>query len=1609
MGCGNVSTSEKDKEKNNLSESNINLKDENKDKDKKSNSKTNIKDIVKTKNSDKRKKAKEKMIKEMKEYQNIIKRKRKNLNKNGEYDDSSVSEDSRLKYAKGKNLGKKRKKLTLEEIEDGMKQDQKEEEKRKGRKAYFSPMQKEVPFKHRESEGAYDPNISKPYSLGFENEIYKDIDYGKPIRFYNQTWLTYDAPVEPNIYGPRVMIPPGWRIPTLKDYKNLFQYVGNNEKLKIFLTHERLMNMKTEYLYITSDKVFPAENNGYNSKAWTYFCIGFKFYDEVEYPGIEPLVPPNEDMKIINIKKDEDNINTNIDKSINENKEEYEDAIVSEDDDDFIKKMNKQLIKNKEDYGPLTSDDIRKKKRLFTPNFKDNFAFKELNKEEKTKKNYRKKYNNDEDNEEEKNNELNEDEEINEDERPKKFIFSVNTHKYAKTLRCKLIANEVLDITFKCPLVIEAGYRSFFEIPPQLYNITTFRWNFNDKHCKEIFKTSDKFVASHVFIEPGEYTIDLEIELFSHRVFHLSKKVWVIDEILFGDEVIIDGVNYGQPIKIGNQIWLDRDILSNKNYEGKIIPLERGKGPGVNGQNSYIESINACPNGWRLPLKEEVETLLEYSGKNDEQKFYFFTSLEGGFLAKLDEGGIYDMVCLGFRNISKFEDYVNDVKNGVYGKLISDTKFEQTKKEIDEINELFKDADSRGYDKKNKKFLQKLKNYYNIILNCYNYCDIFDKEVSSLHIETNKVKMSFRTTNMASPYTMFNTRCILDQKLDLDLGLKETNFPTKTKINFSLNYANITGCTWDFGDETKIIKNDLQVTHSYKEPKEYTIKVNVTLFGEFNYEIKKIINIYAPITETKLESENDIIIVALGDISHVKKTFDIHFAPPSAPISPFLKENGFYISYNEEETDMLHLCQVYFNKRGEFINGYFETPLYEEEGGLPLDIVCTEIGCCLLVRDSREENTLFIEMVSHEGELLWKNIIMQNGDNPIKAKINQFKFYNIYNEKIEYGTETMFHPYSGRLAYGNGRIACIFSYKNNFGGKDKDDRIDNSADIILTYSEDGTEVNLVCPWSTSHSLTQRALFDGKYFITASLGDFEPSNIKVMRFEPSLPIHLANYNPPNQVNKNNFKYNELDEIEEEQDEDNKEEKKNEQNKEKEEKEKNEKNIKDEEKKEDIKNEEEENNMNLSSLLVDKNQDKKEEGKNEEEKKDIVRNNKDINLQFYFPLQNKLLNNLEMMHMKTDQSLKESFHSKNFEYYRQMEHLKMSVRHKYITKNIVEGYIPGNFGGQSSGRLGGLHIMPSNKIVMLYSRIECENDFGTKNDTSEFSILSFNNQLKIVKNKSYRSGKYINCIKHARYGNNIFVMISETPRVTDDRKYTYDKYSFFGEEIDEEHAPCNCFLTDENGQIKSDLFQFDFNFFSPNDDFKTLKDGSVVWTFVNDDNNLYLCFLACNQTYNYLHKFPDQIYYAGDYNKILMEEREEKEENKKRLEKEFLKSIGIDDDLIKKKLLESELLEKERIAKELEEKRRQDAEREEEEARKRKEEEEKEKMLKEIEEEARMREKMREKEEEERRRREEMKKKKKKHKDWDFSDTEEEEEEEEEDEDKKDDDKLSNYYM
>ena len=98
------------------------------------------------------------------------------------------------------------------------------------------------------------------------------------------------------------------------------------------------------------------------------------------------------------------------------------------------------------------------------------------------------------------------------------LIFDVNTFKFKSTLRCKLISDNdyCSKLLFKCPLVIEAGYRAYFEVP-FIYNITTFEWVFNDKHANERNQTSDKFICRHIFNKPGEYKVDLYIRLFEFR------------------------------------------------------------------------------------------------------------------------------------------------------------------------------------------------------------------------------------------------------------------------------------------------------------------------------------------------------------------------------------------------------------------------------------------------------------------------------------------------------------------------------------------------------------------------------------------------------------------------------------------------------------------------------------------------------------------------------------------------------------------------------------------------------------------------------------------------------------------------------------------------------------------------------------------------------------------------------------------------------------------------------------------------------------------------------------------------------------------------------------
>ena len=1409
-------------------------------------------------------------------------------------DDDSLIDNNNKKH-KNKNVNN----LSDKDIEDELIQDKKENNKRTKRKQKFNKPKREVPFQHRVPDKEYNPKTSTPFKLGYEDEMYNGKNYGTPIQLFDQTWLTIDLPVEPNTNMPLVEIPPGWRIPTAKDYQMLIDQAGTNEKAKILLTHKRLLNMDKNCQYITSSKVFPNENNGLNEKAWVYYCVAFdRKEDDVK---IDVLMNFNRTNDVIYKPSHTKNSNNKDEYPHQQQQHKGGNNSNSNENTEFISQMKSELQRNKDMYTPVHPSDIERKTR--TPNInsvliQDNneqrviFDYNPLSiyeqieqlaknrqdtmhKEIKHKKKYKISSSPDGDVHYDTDNEEIKDRDI-------KLLYALNTYKLKTTLRCKLIADKTLNMNFKCDLVIERNYRAYFEIPP-LYNITTFEWNFNDEHCNESKNKSKKYIASHVFRKNGEYEVELYMNLFSNRHFHFRRKVWVIDEIEFGEDEIIDGVNYGQPIKLGKQIWLDRDLIEYDNFKYENVGLLRGKGPGRNGQNSYLDSICACPMGWRLPYKEEVEELLQYAGNNDEQRMFFFTLLEGGFGVDVSENGSYDMICLNLKETKTVE---HNGKND--NRKINNN--EQSQYADNEYTDNDNDDKTFGPSNIDPMFMRKVKQYNKMVLSSLNLGDIYNKEAYCLSIRNNNIKIGTRTTSLYGYYSYFSTRCIRDQYLELDLGLKSDSYPKDVDIPMEINYPNVLACEWDFGDGSAPIKNETKLVYAYHAAREYTIIVKIQLFGNVSHFIKRNINIYEHNTnieeDTKLQHKNDILIYAFSKQFKVKRIKQIHFTNQIAPICPLQNRNGFYIGFNDICDNTFKLFKAIIEDNNNNNNNTttsslrvlplkqsLSKPIYTLYGGMPLDILSTPNGIALLLTDTRDTNTLYIQLITEQGRLLWRNNIMQNGPYPLKAEANQLMFFNNVTEKVEFGMNAMFSPFSGRLCYARGKILCIFSYMNNFGVL-QGVRNDNNGDTIITYSLDGSEVNLVSAWSTTHSLKQRAIYDGKYFYTASLGDAGPANVKVMRIEPYIK---------NRVDISNLKAN-IQYIQSQR-------------------------------------EDKQKHNNIHSHITNNNPYDKliktASINNNVFNTHINPLNSDLDIKYehYLPIQNKLIPNKALLISNTNDNDNNTNTNNNIT--RIEQNVTMSLKHNYLFTNMILGSVPGDLKGQTSGRFASITKLSNDKIALVYSRIPCI-DGGEVNKVNEFSTVIFNSDLSVVTQGRHKNGDNISCIKQARYGRHLFVMYSESPKVSLDNKYICDSIEFMESKIEPGKPVCKCFLCNDIGNKISSEVGYDVNIFSPSDDFETLKDGSVVWVFADEEGFLYLAMLCTQNSKEVVEKWKKEFEGAGKKCDEFIKERNEKFEDMIKKDKEFLKKIGIDEEKVKKKIKEIEEFEKRRKLEEIKEK-------------------------------------------------------------------------------------------
>ena len=166
-----------------------------------------------------------------------------------------------------------------------------------------------------------------------------------------------------------------------------------------------------------------------------------------------------------------------------------------------------------------------------------------------------------------------------------------------------------------------------------------------------------------------------------------------------------------------------------------------------------------------------------------------------------------------------------------------------------------------------------------------------------------------------------------------------------------------------------------------------------------------------------------------------------------------------------------------------------------------LDIVATNFGFIIYTKIYKNNDKSILEGYNSDGTIRWSRIIMANRtpdlspNVPPSVVVNQITFYNNKNMPLN-GNQLCFANQGGKLSLGRGRVALFKANYNYFGNYSDGSRSDHTGDSLLTFDLDGNNENYSWTWSASHSLQQSIIYDGKHFVTASLGEPFPENIRV---------------------------------------------------------------------------------------------------------------------------------------------------------------------------------------------------------------------------------------------------------------------------------------------------------------------------------------------------------------------------------------------------------------------------------------------------------------------------------------------------------------------------------
>ncbi|EAR98231.1 hypothetical protein TTHERM_00344310 (macronuclear) [Tetrahymena thermophila SB210] len=177
----------------------------------------------------------------------------------------------------------------------------------------------------------------------------------------------------------------------------------------------------------------------------------------------------------------------------------------------------------------------------------------------------------------------------------------------------------------------------------------------------------------------------------------------------------------------------------------------------------------------------------------------------------------------------------------------------------------------------------------------------------------------------------------------------------------------------------------------------------------------------------------------------------------------------------------------------------------------------------------------------------------------------------------------------------------------------------------------------------------------------------------------------------------------------------------------------------------------------------------------------------------------------------------------------------------SSKIVQGDIPGNGGGSSSGRIGGFFsiIGNRNQKLFVYQRKASNGGYSgsvSTNTVNELAVIKFDSQLNYISTTTLLSGDVasrVNSIKSVPYGKNILLAYTVIPS---SEVQNFNRQNS-NNKVDQAYI---ALLSGADGSFLVQPTQLSTFQINSSDDWRILENGSIVYTYIDNSNNLNIYY-------------------------------------------------------------------------------------------------------------------------------------------------------------------------